>query len=268
MERLVHATRSKGIKPATNLSLPGSKVPAAIKKLQSGEDWNFKASGCRLPSISWNDSAQAVVAPAVNTNEESESEDEIESYSRFIGETVAIRNLFQESSVCASCKRGKLLVSYETKCLATTVHTRCEKCLAHCASTTTSTSIPQASQDRNTNYASNVLFVLAQILLGNGGTETSRILSMLDLPNSVSIADTAFPSIEYDLGQFIIPYAKEVIRNNLIREVEMYAQSHPDFDLDLWKRDHSIKPELVAIKNLPLLTVGYDMGWQKRSSGH
>jgi hypothetical protein len=95
MERLVYATRSKGIKPATNLSQPGSKVPAAIKKLQSEKDWNFKASGCRLPSVSGNDSAQAIVAPAVNTNEESEPEDEIESYSRFIGETVALRNLFQ-----------------------------------------------------------------------------------------------------------------------------------------------------------------------------
>jgi hypothetical protein len=271
MERQAsHATRSKGIKPVNNPYASGSKVPVALKKLQSSENWNFKPSGCRLPSL---ERDLVVIDPPPNsnvaslaTNKEVEQSD-LESYSRFIGETMAIRDLFEEAAICGHCKKGKLDVSFETKCLATVVHTKCRKCLAHSASTTFSTSIPQENQDRNTNYASNVLFVLAQILSGNGGTETSRIVGMLDLPNP-SIGDTAFPSIEYELGKYIIPLSKEFIRNNLLREVELYAETTTKFDYPEWKENHSVKPELIAIEQLPLLTVGYDMGWQKRSSGH
>jgi hypothetical protein len=70
----------------------------------------------------------------------------------------------------------------------------------------------------------NVLVVLAQILNGDRGTETGRIVGMLDLPNK-SIAESAFPMIEYDLGEYIIPYTKELIEQNLLKEVKMYAET-------------------------------------------
>jgi hypothetical protein len=41
-----------------------------------------------------------------------------EFYSRFIGENASIRDFFAEAVLCASCKQGKLDVSFDTKCLA------------------------------------------------------------------------------------------------------------------------------------------------------
>jgi hypothetical protein len=53
MERLAaHATRSKGIKITSQPRSGDTKVPAAVRKLNSDGEWNFKPSGCRksLPS--------------------------------------------------------------------------------------------------------------------------------------------------------------------------------------------------------------------------
>jgi hypothetical protein len=272
MERLSsHATRSKGISPRINPDGSSGKVPVAIRKLNSTGVWNFKPSGCTLPDVERGTSIPNVepVPLAASLAVESPAEEQTEAYFRFIGETSGIRSLFAEAAVCSHCKRGQLEVTFESKCLATTIHTRCMKCRAHSASTTAHTGIPQDSQDRNTNYAANVLFVLAQLLSGNGGTETSRIIGMLDLPNP-SIRTNAFPSIEYELSKYIIPYTKELMQANLVREVEMYSSecNNTNFDLDSWKRSYQNKPDIVDVAELPLLTVGYDMGWQKRSSGH
>jgi hypothetical protein len=274
MEHLAsaHATRSKGIVPIKNPATVGAKVPVALRKLNSDGHWNFKTSGCKLPNLEKEvtpvvDNATVLPTIANGDSQGAADKESRESFFRYLGETGGLRSLFAEAVVCSQCKRGQLEVTFETKCIATIIHTRCAKCLAHSASPVSTTSIPQDSQDRNTKYAAKVLFVLAQILSGNGGTETSRIIGMLDLPNQ-SIGSTAFPTIEYELSRFILPYTKELIQKNLVREVELYWEKNPSFDVAGWKELNSNKPPLVAVEDLPNLTVGYDMGWQKRSSGH
>jgi hypothetical protein len=277
MEIKCHATRSRGIRDNASVSWNGiGKVPVAVRKLMSKEEWNFKPSGCRLP-VPEESSRRKERIPTIekpNCDVESPSlpvdAGSGEPFSRYIGETKSLRDLFLEAAVCGSCRKGKLDVTFITKCVATFIHTRCRNCQAHSASCASTTTIPQSNQpnqDRNTNYASNVLFVLAQLLSGNGGTESSRIVGMLDLPNP-SIGKTAFPSIEYEIGKFIIPLAKEIIRGNLVREVGLYAVGNASFDFSSWISNHGSKPFLVDIEQLPKLTIGYDMGWQKRSSGH
>jgi hypothetical protein len=182
-------------------------------------------------------------------------EDEVlESFSRFLGETGSLRDLIAEAAICGHCKKGKLNVTFDTKCLATSIHTRCENCHAHSASSTRSTRIPQESQDRNTSYAANVEFFLAQLLSGNGGTKSSHIVGMLDLLNQ-SIGTTAFPLLEYEIGKYIISYAEELMEKNLVREVEMHALNKPNFDLSKWKNIRSSEPDLIDVGELPLLTV-------------
>jgi hypothetical protein len=270
MDRLGRATRSKGgIKPVANVPTSTGKLPLAVRQLQSAAFWNMKPSGCALPTLDVDSSSKEEVTqePNVSSIPTEEEDDKKEIHSRFIGETESIRVLIHEAAVCGNCKKGKLEMTFETKCLATVLNTKCTICGAHSASTCSNTRIPQESHDRNTNYATNVLFVLAQLLSSDGGTEASRIVGMLDLPNA-SIGETAFASMEYELGKYIIPYSKELIRSNLVKEVGLYSQSNPKFDFEQWYLNHNEKPELVVIEELPLLTEGYDMGWQKRLSGH
>jgi hypothetical protein len=66
----------------------------------------------------------------------------------------------------------------------------------------------------------------------------------------------------YDLGSYIIPYTKELLQLNLEKEVKLYSLQETEFDFGNWYNHY------VAVNELPALTVGYDMGWQKRSSGH
>jgi hypothetical protein len=273
MERIVHhATRSKGIQKAPITG--AGNVPLAVRQLKSAGGWNFKTSGCKLPPV-YSSSNGGSSSESEDGSLASESSDDnlttgilpMESYSRYIGETAGIRELFNEAAICGNCKKGKLIVTFESKCLSTTIHTKCDNCLAHSATPNVATGMKGNGCARNTEYATNVLIVLAQLLNGDGGTETGRIVGMLDLPNQ-SIAESAFPMIEYDLGEYIIPYTKELIQQNLVREVKMYGDTQPNFDFDKWHANYEKRSELLDVSEVPSLTVGYDMGWQKRSSGH
>jgi hypothetical protein len=126
-----HATRSKGI-AAASIPWKAGTVPIAVRKLQSKGESTFKPSGCRLPSTKGcNDSVKSddnmsSSAGSSTSDEEASIEDEKpEDYFRFIGETEATRGLITEAAVCRACKKGTLVVSFETKCLATSIHTWC-----------------------------------------------------------------------------------------------------------------------------------------------
>ena len=133
MERLVHATRSRGIvKPTTESSRPGGKVPVAVRQLQSGSGWTWKKSGCKLPSLEPTSPEQCkdpdINVAATIADEIQEAKEQEEPFFRFFGETTGVRDLITEAALCSSCKRGKLEVTFESKCLATTIHTRCMNC--------------------------------------------------------------------------------------------------------------------------------------------
>jgi hypothetical protein len=151
MERLAaHATRSKGIKFTNQPGRGHTKVPATLRKLNSIGEWNFKPSGCRksLPSETVIQDASYKTADDISDGVAtagislSADDEEQEPYVRFLGETGSIRELFADAVFCGTCKRGKLELTFETKCLATSIHTRCKKCQTHSTSSTTHTGIP------------------------------------------------------------------------------------------------------------------------------
>ena len=105
MERLVHATRSKGVANGQDPVWKSGKAPAAVRKLQSKEEWNFKPSGCTLPGFSSASSSDDSDTTADSDNEEEDEEDvspfanDQKSF-RFIGETKGVADLFAEAAVC------------------------------------------------------------------------------------------------------------------------------------------------------------------------
>jgi hypothetical protein len=88
------------------------------------------------------------------------------------------------------------------------------------------------------------------------------MIGMLDLPNLL-MAKTAFPRLERELSNYIIPYTKELIRSNVLKELKLYTKKNPDFLHEDWLVQYKERPSIIDVKLLPLLTVGYDMAWQK-----
>jgi hypothetical protein len=55
---------------------------------------------------------------------------------------------------------------------------------------------------------------------------------------------------------------------NLLKEVAMYAKATPNLEYEEWFKQYGQRPLIIDQCILPQITVGYDMAWQKRSSGH
>lgn len=171
-----------------------------------------------------------------------------------------------EAAVCSNCRKGKLALTLEHYGLATTVHTNCTLCHSHSASNVQRTEIPRGDQIRNTDFAVNCLFVLSQMLSGDGGTESSKLLGLLDLPRPTSMGPDIFPAMEADLAYYAIPLVEELLEQNLIEEVILSNQHKPDFSLLTWM-EHWQKEIPMAVEDMPRIKVSCNMGWQKRSSG-
>jgi hypothetical protein len=95
----------------------------AVRQLQSAGGWNFKASGCKLLPVyssSGGSSSKDGSLASESSNDDLTTSIPMESYSRFIGETAKIRELFNEAAICGNCKKGKLIVTFKLKCLSTT----------------------------------------------------------------------------------------------------------------------------------------------------
>ena len=94
-------------------------------------------------------------------------------------------------SPCPHC-RARLIVSFPTVCIASGCQIKCRE--AHCNFVATCS--PEITEfetggsrkiGRNTDYAANILYVVAFIASGDGGTEAARILGLLGLSNSTTM---------------------------------------------------------------------------------
>ena len=97
--------------------------------------------------------------------------------------------------------------------------------------------------------------------MGGSGTEADTLLTFLALPHGSSFKSTTFHQLKDKIGYNIRNLAEKEIENALQEEVKLQLVSEGrGKDFDKWKDGEKI----ATVK----LTVMYDMGWNKRSSGH
>jgi hypothetical protein len=262
--------------PGAHLPLQNTAdLPAAVRKLQTQPGFHYKVSSCKKVAISKSSVEKKDVTKKKNNTSGHERTEKMDCTAsndcfRFLGETEGIRQLvIAEAAVCANCKKGKLLVSFESVGIATDIHTKCSHCKQWSSSGYESTEMSSGPKSiaRNTHQSANILFVLAMLLSGDGGTEARHITGLLDMPTSASIDRTNFPSIKYDLATRIIDFTKELLEKNMMEEVKLWSKDNPSFNIAEWREAWENNRPL-AFHLMPTLVVSYDMGWQKRSSGN
>ena len=108
------------------------------------------------------------------------------------------------------------------------------------------------------SYATNILFVLGLQQVGGGPADCQVILTYLGLPHSQSFSRKSFGKVEAKLRPLIKKISDDTMDMALDEETKLSWSTE---DYEKWTRN-----ELPAQANG--LTVCYDMGWNKRSSGN
>ena len=190
-----------------------------------------------------------------------------------------IATLETHLSPCPQCG-ARLEVTFPTVCLASSCRLTCPnygpeddaECKFIVTTVPESAGLPllddAGSQKivRNTDHAVNILFVLAFIASGDGGTEAARLLGLLGLPNCTTMQSRSFGSIEATICPIILRLADRIVYDNLCKEVELTLGDAMDDDnnnrlYDLWKKKEL--PEDLW----PRVKASTDMGWQQKGSG-
>ena len=105
-------------------------------------------------------------------------------------------------------------------------------------------------------FTSNLRLVMGTLASGMGATEISTLASFIGLPNIHSFSEKAFKKIEMLVGKCIREVANKSMDLALNEEVKL-TQEYKKVKQEDWKTSEQ-----------PVgLTVSYDMGWSKRSSG-
>ena len=197
-------------------------------------------------------------------------------HSRVIIEVNPVAAMLEKHLVCPKCKEGgSLAVSFPTTCVASSCRLECQnkmKCTyAVVQKPALAKSIPLADDAgsalivRNTDYATNVLYVLGFIACGDGGTEAARLLGLLGLPNSTTMQSRSFGNIEKEISPVLQAYSDEIIMDNLRKEVALVLGDAMDDNnnklYDLWLE------KKLPEQHWPRVDGCADMGWQQKGSG-
>ena len=118
------------------------------------------------------------------------------------------------------------------------------------------------ARPNNSWYESNLRLVLGSLAVGNGGTDLSDMAAFMGLPQASSFGKRPFNKIECVVGESIRQVAhdsmKEALEKEVIETLKDLGENYKDFE--------EIMANCEDIGNIKL-TVSFDMGWQKRSSG-
>ena len=107
------------------------------------------------------------------------------------------------------------------------------------------------------SFALNCQFVLGLMQCGSGGSEAGVMITFLNLPHASTFEKTSFLSIQTAIRPEIVDLSEKSMEESRCDEIAATIGQDKFKD---WK-NKKIKPEDVK------LTVSYDMGWNKRSSG-
>jgi hypothetical protein len=129
---------------------------------------------------------------------------------------------------------------------------------------------PIDKQERTTDYAINILYVLGFVASGDGCTEAARMLGLLGLPNDTTMETRSFASIEERIGPAIRQITEEILRNNLTEEVRLTIEAsdeHERNEFYLWQQATKGEVQLDVAK-YPGVSASFDMAWQQWNSGN
>ena len=118
------------------------------------------------------------------------------------------------------------------------------------------------SQRKNNSwFETNLRLVLATLAVGNGGSDLSDFAAFLDLPQASSFGNRPFNRIEAIVGEHLRAVSDEAMKEAWEEETRLTLEAMGE-SYFLWKNKR--KKDRKNVK----LTVSFDMGWQKRSSGN
>lgn len=110
-------------------------------------------------------------------------------------------------------------------------------------------------------YAINTRFVIALQQVGGCGSEAEAIMASLNLPGSSNMKTHTFHRVENEIGKLIRNVAYQQCDSALEEEVFLTLEKEGRSEyFEKWKQGEA--------KNCVSITACYDMGWNKRSSGH
>ena len=192
-------------------------------------------------------------------------------HTRATFEVAAVRSL-EACLVCPNCQ-SSIQIETPTVGIATGTRLKCRNDFCSFLSikrpAPTNFDLPDTAGSpfitRTTDFAVNMLFVLAMTCSGDGPTEAGRALGLCGLPNSTTMQTCNFTSIEQRMAPVIHDVANQCFRKNLEKEVSLVlADKRDDVGVllfDRWK-DNTLPDNL-----LPKVEFSTDMSWQGRSSG-
>jgi len=195
---------------------------------------------------------------------------------RVVLETARLKRQMESHMKCPKCK-SSITASFPTKlqCIASSARIECtnQTCSFADEEKPSVADVPMpanhgsALKPRTIDWQTNVLYMLAFLSVGDGGTEAGRLLGLLGMPNATTFGPRSFSIIEEHVGPVLQEIANELVHGkNLVEEVKHFFGDKKDDNnnslFDLWV-EKRLPKELW-----PKVTVGGDMGWQKGSSGN
>jgi hypothetical protein len=129
------------------------------------------------------------------------------SHERVLVEVQHVAGAFAKFSKCPECG-GAMNLDLNTICIATSIFIRCHnpdcEFIAYTPGQCTKTTMHKGdNNERMTDYALNVLYVLGFISMGDAHTEAGRLLGLCGLPNDTTMKSRSFTMIEERIGLFI-----------------------------------------------------------------
>ena len=177
-----------------------------------------------------------------------------------------IANEWKSKSTSSNAKEGLFEVKENKRIGVTSMNTIiCGECEEETNIEVTETKFKGKNFKGNFNnrpnslwYKQNIEIVLATLACGIGATDSADFLSFLNFPNMVSFQRKLFFKIENVIGKYLRDVAHRSMQEMLAKEVEATS-----------KGKGIIVDNIEDNKQNKIgLTVSYDMGWNKRSSGN
>jgi len=182
-----------------------------------------------------------------------------------------LEELVTKNCQCLFCNSPVTITLQECLAVTTTPVIVCSgKCGRQMPDLPPSTGFEKGKKSRRiVEYATNVLFVLAFMAMGDGGTEASKLLGFLNVPNSTTMANSTFRRVEADMNPIIIKLGRKLLHNSVLQEVKV-ATANTAFDYQGWLAWVEKPPGEAGeypLEQRPELNSTMDGAWNQRSAG-